>query len=415
MDHLSRTVQRLGRHFQHRSVHVGDLLIACVDEGAEREPAQIRDLVSRLEHRDIPPAARYHRVVPQVHELLTRAGGVDTDVIDLLAALRREGALANLRALRALHQVRDAFADVDVRWLVVKGPVLSEVVYSRPGLRQYHDVDVLVRPQDFKAALDALERADFRLIDPNWNFHRRWVAAELRLAADGGADVDLHWHVLFSRQIRQGFGVPIADLVERAREVVVRGLPVHTLDEADTLIHLSMHACREGGDRLYWLKDIEQSVVNDSPDWDVVISRARAWNVNILVGMMLARTRATLGTPVPDDVVRALVPRTWRAATIAADRLFPAHRSRARGTIATLLAHGARSNLRSSAAATGSSVLGMLRQAVGGEPWRREEWDSERLAFDSPDDPSSKLFPAGDERDRAWLLDELVRESSSQA
>jgi hypothetical protein len=54
----------------------------------------------------------------------------------------------------------------------------------------------------------------------------------------------------------------------------------------------------------------------------------------------------------------------------------------------------------------------MLRQIVGGEPWRREEWDRERFALDNPHDPNSKRFPAGDDRDRAWLLDELVRESS---
>jgi hypothetical protein len=411
---LSQRLQRDRRRAKRGHVHVGDLLIACLDEDADRDLAKIRDLASRVDHREIPAAARYHRVVAPVHEVLTRAGGVDTVVIDLLGAVRREGALANLRALRALRQVRDALADVEIPWLVVKGPVLSEIVYRRPGTRLYHDLDILVQPKDFKLALEALERADFHLIDPNWNFHRRWVAAELRLAADGGADVDLHWHLLFSRQIRQNFNVPIAELVERARKTVVRGIPLRTLDRVDTLIHLSMHACREGGDRLCWLKDIEESVVNETPDWDSVITRADDWGVRILVGMMLARTSATLRTPVPEEVVRALLPRAWMIATTTADRLFPAYRSKARGSAATLLAHGARNNTRSSVAAMGSDVLRILRQVAGGEPWRREEWDRGRMVLENPHDPSSKAFPAGGERDRVWLLDELMRESSPQ-
>jgi hypothetical protein len=175
-----------------------------------------------------------------------------------------------------------------------------------------------------------------------------------------------------------------------------------------------MHACREGGDRLCWLKDIEESVVNETPDWDSVITRADDWGVRILVGMMLARTSATLRTPVPEEVVRALLPRAWMIATTTADRLFPAYRSKARGSAATLLAHGARNNTRSSVAAMGSDVLRILRQVAGGEPWRREEWDRGRMVLENPHDPSSKAFPAGGERDRVWLLDELMRESSPQ-
>jgi Uncharacterised nucleotidyltransferase len=391
---------------------VGDILIACVSDDAASNLAHIRELLSRADHSAIPPSARYHRVVPLVHEVLSRAGGVSPPVFSLLGALRREGALANLRALQALRQAQDVLAHADVPWLVVKGPVLSEFLYSRRGARIYHDVDILVRPSDFKVALTALESANFRLIDPNWRFHRRWVSGELRLATAGSADVDLHWHLLISRQIRRHFHIPIAELIERGREVHIRGMRIQTLEETDTLIHLSMHACREGGDRLYWLKDIDQAVVNDQPDWDVVIRRAHEWGVNILVGMMLARTRATFRTAVPNEVVRALVPQPWRVATNAADRLFPAHRSTARGTAATLLAHAARNDVRSSAVALATNIVRMFRQIVGGEPWRREEWDRDRFALDDPRDPESKRFPAGDDRDRAWLLDEAVRESS---
>jgi Uncharacterised nucleotidyltransferase len=411
---LSREFSDGRPHPKRRPVHVGDLLVACVSEDADHDPLHIHELLSRVDQSAIPHSARYHRVVPLVHEALTRAGGVDPAVLGLLGALRREAALANLRALHVLRHARDALADVDAPWLVVKGPVLSEFLYSRRGARIYHDIDILVRPADFKVALIALERANFHLIDPNWHFHRRWVSGELRLATDGSSDIDLHWHLMISRQIRRYFRIPIPDLIERAREVRVRSVPVQTLDKVDTLIHLSMHACREGGDRLYWLKDIDQAVRNDMPNWEIVIKRAHQWQVNILVGMMLARTRSTLGTAVPDDVVRALLPGAWRVATTTADRLFPPHRSKARGTIATLLAHGARNDLRSSAVAITSDVARMLRQIVGGEPWRREEWDRDRFALDNPHDPDSKRFPAGDDRDRDWLLEEVIRESSSQ-
>jgi hypothetical protein len=398
---------------QDRRSHVGDLIIACVSEETAPDLGRIRHLLSRVDHTAIPDSARYHRVVPAVHEALSRAGDVEPGVLAHLGALRREGALANLLALRTLRQVKEALADTDVPWLVVKGPVLSEFLYRRRGSRIFHDVDVLVRPADFRRALGALERANFNLVDPNWHFHRRWVSGELRLASDRSADVDLHWHLLISRQIRRHFRIPIAEMVDRGREVDIRGVAVETLDKADTLIHLSMHACREGGDRLYWLKDIDESATNDRPDWETVTRRAHDWGVNLLVGMMLVRARLTFRTAVPDDVLRSLLPRAWRLAATTADRLFPPHRSTARGNVATLLAHGARNSVSSSILAIGADGFRMLRQIVGGEPWRREEWDRDRFALDDPANPESKRFLAGSDRDRVWLLDEVVRESSS--
>lgn len=394
-----------------RAAHVGDLLLACLRERPATEGDTLRELLSRVDVSEIPDAARYHRVVVPVHEALCRVGGVDVPTLGMLAALRREGTLAHFRAVATLRQVADVLTDLHRPWLVLKGPVLSEIVYARRRVRQYHDLDVLVRPCDFEHALDRLERAGFHLVDPNWKFHRRWVVAELRLAVNGGADVDLHWHLLFSREIRRSFRVPIADIVDRRREVVVENTRVLTLDAADTLIHLAMHACREGGDRLFWLKDIEQSIINEKPNWDDVVTRAHDWRVNILVGTMLARTRRTLLAPVPDEVIRALLPNTWRVATTTADRMFPTQRSVARGTIATLLAHGARESLQDSSFAIASNVLRMLRHLTVREPWGREKWDRGRMTFDSPHDPESKLYPAGNASDRTWWLNELQRES----
>jgi hypothetical protein len=404
---------RFGTDRPTRGVNVGDLLLACLKPDAVDDAARMAALLEQVDAAVICDAARYHRVVAPVHEAVRRVDGVDKAVVRGLAALRREAAVASFRVIRALHQVRDALDAAGLRWVVVKGPVLSDIVYSQRGIRTYHDLDALVQPADFKAALETLEHTGFRLADPNWKFHRRWVAGELRLRLEGGADVDLHWHLVFSRQIRRSFRLPIADLVARAREVSVHGVSILTLDAADALLHLTVHACREGGDRLFWLKDIEQSVVNDKPDWDEVVARAHEWRVHLLVGTMLLRTRAALAAPVPEEVVRALLPDAWRIAAAAADRLFPPERSSARGTPATLLAHGARDTVGSSASAIASEVVRMVRQLIGGEPWRQEEWDRGRGALENPSDPNSKLFATGDARDRAWLLDELVRETAS--
>jgi hypothetical protein len=193
----------------------------------------------------------------------------------------------------------------------------------------------------------------------------------------------------------------------------VNDVPVKTLDEVDTVLHLALHAALEGGDRLVWLKDIQQAVSATSLDWDLVVERAGLWRVNIPVGTILVRAKNTLGAAVPPQVVRELVRQpVFRIAVQVADRMFPPQRSTGRGGIATHLARNARVDLSSTLAAMRAEVLRMVRQARRRESWRRGKWHPERTLENDPSDPSSPLHPAGGEQDRAEFLREVLREAA---
>lgn len=394
---------------------VGDVLLACVrGDGAGVDLESVRWAVARADVAEIPAATRYHRVVAPVYTALQRAGGVDAETLAVLRALYREGTRARFRAVRSLHHVRDVFGETNVRWLSFKGPVLSDAIYRQPNSRLFHDVDVLVRPADFERALTTFEKSGFRLLDRNWHFHRRWISSELRLAARDGAEVDLHWHLLISRAIRRYFRIPIDEMIDRSRVVRVHEMEVQTFDEVDTVLHLAIHAALEGGDRLVWLKDLEQAAAFGSLDWDVLVARAHDWRVNILVGTMLSRVRTVLHAQIPPVVLRDLLPNAgWRTAVRTADYLFPPQRSNGRGSPSTHLARNARVNGRTTLAASWSDARRIGRQFLAGERWRRATWNSDRFLENAPADPQSKTYPAGDAADRASFLAAIADESST--
>src|SRR5204863_286997 len=148
-------------------------------------------------------------------------------------------------------------------------------------------------------------------------------------------------------QLRRATAIRMEEAFERARTVEVNGATFRTTDPADTLIHLAVHACLAGGGRLIWMRDLEQAVVNDRPAWADVIARATAWRVDLLVGQMLLRSRQLLSTPVPDEVLRALVPGTlWRGIVGSLDRVFPITGWTRRETPAVRLAESMRPGVR---------------------------------------------------------------------
>jgi hypothetical protein len=255
---------------------------------------------------------------------------------ELLAALERyylHQMGHHLRALADLRSLQTVLSEQAVPWLLVKGPVLSEVVYERPDLRVYNDLDVVIARPAFSKAIDALEASGFDLLDRNWDLIRRERRAQLHLSLRLGTVADVHHHLLNRAAVRHSLSAPMRELFDRATIVTVGDVEVRTLDPSDTLIHLCVHAGLAGGDRLLWMKDIEQAVRSQPIDWDDVVHRSRSWRAGPLVAVVLGRARSETGVAIPGDVIETLFDSKSRAAVSARiDRAWPVERSRGRIT-----------------------------------------------------------------------------------
>lgn len=233
---------------------------------------------------------------------------------ELGSMLRTQWSLAageQLRIGAALRQVSEALRDVP--WLVIKGPALAELAYPRPDMRAYSDLDVLVPDSAIDDSVRVLDAAGFSPIGRDLAYARRHDEGQLSMQSPMGVALDLHWELVKDRRMRELFILPTAALMDRAREVTVCGQAVKTLDPSDTLLHVALHACMNGVQRLGWVNDVHQVVTSNQPDWSEVVARANGWGTSRPVGAMLARSRRILRTQIPDDVLLHLDPgRTWQ-------------------------------------------------------------------------------------------------------
>jgi hypothetical protein len=323
-------------------------------------------------------------------------------------ASRLEPAMARSRLVRTqahadLSIAAAALDGTSIPWLTFKGPVLDEAIHQPPGLRAYGDLDLLVPARSFEGAVDALERAGAVVLDRNWTLFRRCPPEEIHLQLPYGSVVDLHWHFLGTISDRRRFGIDVAGMLHRRRWVQIAGLQVPTMDVADTLIHVALHAASHGGNRLLWLKDIEQCVVHDAPDWDLVTLRCQEWDVGLAVSTMLARTGHILDLAVPDWVLRALGFRPpWSALARSLDRLTPTHRSYGGRSLAGMIAAAAGSNQWESL-----GPLARRTARAARHPWNMPPPGPSR----DPADPFSPLHPSGGLADRTGYLAAVARES----
>lgn len=267
----------------------------------------------------LPAAADLHRIAGTVLLGLVKLPGAPAAVCADLDSLRSDAAFNHLISIGALSQIAAEFDRANLTWVVMKGPVAAGLLYPGVGDRSYLDIDLLVQAADFARAVQILEDLGYRHSVHNWALAEEMLAGEIGLTSPHGS-IDLHWHLHYGREDRRPFALSPEVMLERSRRVLVSSLDVPTFDSVDTLLTLAFHAARSDGHRLMWIKDIERSIMKEQPDFDELVRRSLLARCGPPVGLMLARARRLLRAPVPDDVIRALVP----ASLMWADQLMSA-------------------------------------------------------------------------------------------
>jgi Uncharacterised nucleotidyltransferase len=257
--------------------------------------------------------ACYHRVPGVVYRAMTTLD-VDVsghDLADLRAAYQM-AAMGHGRCLLELHGMHEVLSGLGQPWLVVKGPVLVELGYGDPGARLYEDLDLLVAPRDLASALSSIEAAGGRVTDLNWPMMTELHRAEIPMMLPSRMLGDLHWHLLVTPGARARFAISIDELLERRRSVRIGDTEVDTLDVVDGLLYLCLHGSMSGGHQLVWLKDLDQMLAAEPPDWDELVLRARRYGTDLVAAVQLNRARRVLGAAVPETVIEALAGKaTW--------------------------------------------------------------------------------------------------------
>jgi len=116
------------------------LLLACARGEPVRWPLHDglrRDRLLRL--------ASAHRAAAMLYD---RLGAVDGVPADLLAALRAQavaGAVRGMRLTGELVRLLEAFRNRGIQALPFKGPLLAAQLYGDRALREFSDLDILVR------------------------------------------------------------------------------------------------------------------------------------------------------------------------------------------------------------------------------------------------------------------------------
>jgi hypothetical protein len=214
---------------------------------------------------------------------------VDDTTIALLERSHREQMFLSMRLNAVASQLQHRLREIGIDSLVIKGAGLSDIDPDGPT-RFFGDVDLLVRPSDFKPAIAHYRDAGFAYEHPSpWN---RLFAKSVNLQDDAGRAVDMQRALApWCWMTRIGFD----DLWSRSR-LLDDG--TRTLSREDALIVAAMSQVADFGDdheKLVPWRDL--ALLAGQVDVERLTRIARDARIAGVVATMLDALPTPLGNP----------------------------------------------------------------------------------------------------------------------
>ena len=218
--------------------------------------------------------------------------------------LRRRSDACRMQAVShclLLVGVLKGFNHAGIPAMPIRGPILSLELYGDVGLRQSHDLDLMVTPEDLARAQACLESLGWRQ-DATWFplTPRQWENLlrhehELHFVhPHGNCILELHWRSRWELRDQTD------DRWARSVPGVWQGCLHKAMNPIDQVLYLCSHGGVHGWSRAKWMGDMARIHVEGRVDWQAALDRASRTGQEraLLAGLRLLQD--VYGLPLPD-------------------------------------------------------------------------------------------------------------------
>ena len=282
-------------------------------QSAARHTQPQTALHSSLDWTLLLQLAKHHGVLGLLAHRLQACTAIETPrfILDETADYLRSYATFTLQLTAELFRILDVFHSSSVDFLLTKGPALSVRCYADPAVRQYSDLDLIVRHTDIQRATELMLELGYEPKIPLAAISAGKTPGEYNFTKPGTPLlIEFHTERTFRYHPRP---LPIENVFARRSFVSVDGRTVPALSLEDELILISVHGAKHFWERLLWVADVAALSQHPALDWarvDFVAQEVRAHRI-LHFGLCLAED--LFGVPIPAP----------REAAIRADRALP--------------------------------------------------------------------------------------------
>ena len=224
------------------------------------------------------------------------------------ARLKSETRANAVRCLAFSAELIRIMASLDSRGIPAipyKGSVIAAQAYGDITLREFEDLDIVLRQSDLEGAHDAIQALGYEARFP-W-IHAREVQASLIPGEYNYSSAERRTMLEFHTELTlRHFPIKpnLDDFLRRTVTVGVGGHPIRTFSPEDALVVLCVHGAKDLWQKLIWVADIAE-LIRSYPalDWNEVTLRASELRAQRMLYFGLALAKDLLDAELPPQIV----------------------------------------------------------------------------------------------------------------
>jgi len=214
----------------------------------------------------------------------------------------------NIAMCAELIKVTQLFESHQIPTLCFKGPALATLIYGNITLRQYGDVDILIKKQDKEKAIALLETKHFypEILLKKSTKKMFFDAVNVLgfQCSKKSVFMEIHWELLSKNYAIEW---EEANLWDKTQSVSINQKQLKTLGHTNHFLYLCTHGSKHLYERLSWVSDIDHYIqTQDDLDWEDVLIQAKKLGISRMLHLSLHLTQSLLQTPLPQEVEKAM-------------------------------------------------------------------------------------------------------------
>ena len=286
-------------------------LIACCQ--TEPDLGKIRNTESGIENWEekVALSAR-HGVLPLIYKTLnTLNTKLQSDSLGtLLSGLKpryMSTVQKNMLMTAELIRVMNLLKENDIDALAFKGPALSQIAYGDITLRQFGDLDILIKKEDMKKVEELCISmgyvAYYDLTEVQKDAWYSYTKDMVFYHPKKNSIIEIHWLLLDADYPLQ---VNLDTLWGNTEIVEINKQAIQTFDKNTLLLYLCIHGSKHLWERIAWIKDIDQMIRTQDINWKNILVDAQKNHFQNMLFLGLYLSKSLFNTPLPINVQKIL-------------------------------------------------------------------------------------------------------------
>jgi len=266
---------------------------------------------NKLSYQQIVQLAYKHGIFPIVYKTIKSLASFDKELLDTSVKFRLHYfriSKRNMLMSVELINITRLLNHHKINTLSFKGPALSQIAYGDITLRQYADIDILIRKEDRLNMINILEKEGYIpeivLRDSTKETFFNAVNVIAFYNKSIGIRIEIHWELL-SKNYAINWDENI--LWSNNRSIQINNNKIDILSIELHLLYICVHSAKHLYERIEWICDIDRLIkTNPNIDWIYLVKQAKEMGITRMLYLGLALSKELFELNIPKEIQNSI-------------------------------------------------------------------------------------------------------------